>query len=128
MQCISVDLPDPHGPITAVNEPAGMSTVTSSSAVTAVGPCPWSSSCHTPARDRCAAPLCVPPGALPDSVTANHAADRMQATYRKAATALRTRAEVTSERHDTEAAVPAAGALEDWLDDLTTHVTLPQSR
>ena len=40
MQCISVDLPDPHGPITAVNEPAGMSTVTSSSAVTAVGPCP----------------------------------------------------------------------------------------
>ena len=40
MQCISVDLPDPDGPITAINEPAGMSKLTASSAVTAAGPCP----------------------------------------------------------------------------------------
>ena len=40
MQCISVDLPDPDGPITAMNEPAGMSRLTASSAVTAAGPRP----------------------------------------------------------------------------------------
>ena len=50
----------------------------------------------------------------------------MQATYRKVATALRARAELTSERHDTQAAAPAAGTLEDWLDNLTIQVTLPQ--
>ena len=70
----------------------------------------------------------APPEAVLDAVAANDAADRMQATYRKAATALRTRAEVTSERHDTEAAAPAASTLQDWLDDLTTQVTLPQSQ
>lgn len=32
--CMSVDLPEPDGPITAVNSPAPMSTLTSSSAVT----------------------------------------------------------------------------------------------
>jgi len=70
----------------------------------------------------------VPPGALPDAVTANDAADRMLATYRKVATALRACAELTSERRDTQAAAPAAGTLEDWLDDLTTQVTLLQSQ
>jgi hypothetical protein len=38
--CISVDLPDPDGPITAVNRPAGKPTVTPSSARTAASPCP----------------------------------------------------------------------------------------
>jgi hypothetical protein len=70
----------------------------------------------------------VPPGALPDAVTANDAADRILATHREIAAALRAGAQLTSERGDTEAAAPAAGTLEDWLDDLTTQVTLPQSR
>ena len=39
-QCISVDLPEPLGPITAVNSPAARSSVTSSSAVTMAGPAP----------------------------------------------------------------------------------------
>ena len=70
----------------------------------------------------------APPEAVLDAVAANDAADRMQATYCKVATALRTHAEVTSERHDTEAAAPAASTLRDWLDDLTAQVTLPQSQ
>ena len=41
MQCISVDLPEPDGPMIAVSWPAGMSTVTSSSARTAVSPVPY---------------------------------------------------------------------------------------
>jgi hypothetical protein len=40
MQCMSVDLPEPEGPMMAVNRPAGMSTETSSSARTAVSPRP----------------------------------------------------------------------------------------
>ena len=40
MQCISVDLPEPDGPMTAVNRPVGISTVTSSRAITAVSPEP----------------------------------------------------------------------------------------
>ena len=40
-QCSSVDLPDPDGPMIAVNRPAGNSTVTSSRAVTAVSPVPY---------------------------------------------------------------------------------------
>ena len=39
-QCISVDLPEPDGPMIAVNWPGGSSSVTSSSAVTAVSPAP----------------------------------------------------------------------------------------
>jgi uncharacterized membrane protein YccC len=70
----------------------------------------------------------VPPGALPDAVAAHAAADRMLATYRNVATALRTSTELTSERRDTEAATPGAGTLEDWLDDLTAQVTLMQSQ
>jgi uncharacterized membrane protein YccC len=67
------------------------------------------------------------PETVIDATAANDAADRMLATYHKVATALRTHAEVTADghntvgRHDTE----AAGTLEDWLDDLTTQVTLP---
>ena len=38
--CISVDLPDPDGPITAVSLPRSISTETSRSAVTAVSPSP----------------------------------------------------------------------------------------
>jgi len=40
MQCSSVDFPDPDGPITAVNDPAGISTLTPASAVTTAGPEP----------------------------------------------------------------------------------------
>ncbi len=39
-QCISVDLPEPDGPITAVNSPVYSSTVTSSRAVTVASPVP----------------------------------------------------------------------------------------
>ena len=39
-QCISVDLPDPLGPITAVNSPASRSRVTSSSATMRASPVP----------------------------------------------------------------------------------------
>ncbi len=38
MQCISVDLPEPDGPMIAVNSPARNSTDTRSSAVTRVSP------------------------------------------------------------------------------------------
>jgi hypothetical protein len=40
MQCSSVDLPDPDGPITATIRADGISIDTQSSAVTAVGPTP----------------------------------------------------------------------------------------
>ena len=40
-QCISVDLPEPLGPITAVNSPAARSRETSSSAVTSAAPAPY---------------------------------------------------------------------------------------
>ncbi len=40
MQCSSVDLPEPEGPMTATKEPRGTPTVTSSRAVTAEGPEP----------------------------------------------------------------------------------------
>ena len=40
MQCISVDLPEPEGPMMAVNRPVSNSSVTSSSAMTAVSPWP----------------------------------------------------------------------------------------
>jgi hypothetical protein len=39
-QCISVDFPDPDGPITAVKRPAGISRSTFSRAVTAWSPRP----------------------------------------------------------------------------------------
>ena len=39
-QCMSVDLPEPDGPMTAVRRPAGRPTVTSSRAVTVVSPLP----------------------------------------------------------------------------------------
>ena len=39
-QCISVDLPEPDGPITAVNSPVAMSSVTPSSARTSALPLP----------------------------------------------------------------------------------------
>ena len=39
-QCIRVDLPDPDGPITAVNSPAYRSSDTSSSATTLAWPVP----------------------------------------------------------------------------------------
>jgi hypothetical protein len=39
-QCTRVDLPDPEGPMMAVNRPVGRSTVTSSRATTAVSPEP----------------------------------------------------------------------------------------
>ncbi len=39
-QCISVDLPEPLGPMTAVNSPAARSRLTSSRAVTMAGPAP----------------------------------------------------------------------------------------
>ena len=39
-QCISVDLPDPDGPMTAVKTPASMSRVTPSSARTSAAPVP----------------------------------------------------------------------------------------
>ena len=38
---MNVDLPDPEGPITAVNRPCWMSTVTPPSAVTCVSPEPY---------------------------------------------------------------------------------------
>ena len=38
--CISVDLPEPDGPITAVSFPRGTSTETPRSASTAVSPSP----------------------------------------------------------------------------------------
>jgi hypothetical protein len=40
MMCMSVDLPEPLGPITAVKRPAGIPTVTPSSAMTRFGPDP----------------------------------------------------------------------------------------
>ncbi len=40
MQCMSVDLPDPDGPMIAVNSPVPNSTDTWSSAVTVVSPLP----------------------------------------------------------------------------------------
>jgi len=40
MQCSRVDLPDPDGPITAVNDPAGTSILTPLSAVMVAGPAP----------------------------------------------------------------------------------------
>jgi hypothetical protein len=40
MQCSSVDFPEPDGPMTAVNDPAGISMLTPASAVTAAGPEP----------------------------------------------------------------------------------------
>ena len=40
MQCISVDLPDPDGPITAVKRPRSNSTVTPSNARTTAPPLP----------------------------------------------------------------------------------------
>ena len=39
-QCISVDLPDPDGPMIALNWPRSKSTLTSLSAVTVVSPSP----------------------------------------------------------------------------------------
>ncbi len=39
-QCMSVDLPEPDGPMMAVNRPAGIAMVTSSRARTAVSPLP----------------------------------------------------------------------------------------
>ena len=39
-QCMSVDLPEPDGPITAVNSPAMMSSVTPSRARTSASPLP----------------------------------------------------------------------------------------
>jgi hypothetical protein len=39
-QCMSVDFPDPEGPMIAVNRPRGNSAVTWSSAVTAASPAP----------------------------------------------------------------------------------------
>ncbi len=39
-QCSKVDFPEPEGPITAVNDPAGISILTPSSAVTAAWPEP----------------------------------------------------------------------------------------
>ena len=41
MQCISVDLPEPDGPMMAVNWPAAKSTSTPSSARTSVSPLPY---------------------------------------------------------------------------------------
>jgi hypothetical protein len=38
--CISVDLPDPEGPMIAAKRPAEKSTVTSASASTAASPSP----------------------------------------------------------------------------------------
>ena len=40
MQCISVDLPEPDGPMMAVNSPGANSTVTLSRATTLVSPAP----------------------------------------------------------------------------------------
>ncbi len=40
-QCIRVDLPEPEGPMIAVNRPRWMSTSTASSAVTLVSPDPY---------------------------------------------------------------------------------------
>ena len=41
MHCISVDLPEPDGPITEVKDPAGILTDTPASAVTATSPVPY---------------------------------------------------------------------------------------
>ena len=40
MQCMSVDFPEPDGPMIAVRRPRSNSTVTSSSAATAASPTP----------------------------------------------------------------------------------------
>ena len=40
MQCISVDLPEPEGPMMAVNRPRSKAQVTASSATTRVSPEP----------------------------------------------------------------------------------------
>ena len=42
MHCMSVDFPEPDGPMTAVNRPRSKDTLTSSSARTAAGPAPLS--------------------------------------------------------------------------------------
>ncbi len=41
MHCMSVDFPEPDGPMTAVNWPRSKATLTSSSARTAAGPLPY---------------------------------------------------------------------------------------
>ena len=41
MQCMSVDFPDPDGPITAVNQPRSKVTSTPSSARTSAWPAPY---------------------------------------------------------------------------------------
>ena len=41
MQCISVDFPDPEGPMTAVNRPRSNVTVTPASACTVARPVPY---------------------------------------------------------------------------------------
>src|SRR5690606_10012190 len=46
-QCMSVDLPEPDGPMMAVNRPASKPTVTASSAITAVGPDPYTLAAST---------------------------------------------------------------------------------
>ena len=59
-QCSSVDLPDPDGPMIAVNRPAGNSTVTSSRAVTAVSPAPYTlTACSARTALRRAVLVCV---------------------------------------------------------------------
>jgi hypothetical protein len=40
MQCMRVDLPEPDGPMMAVNRRAGMARLTASSARTSVSPLP----------------------------------------------------------------------------------------
>ena len=55
-QCSSVDLPDPDGPITAVNVPCGMRTSTPSRAATVRSPAPY---VRRTARSSTAGPLLV---------------------------------------------------------------------
>src|SRR5262249_17437750 len=56
MQCSSVDLHDPGGPITAVSDPSGISTLSPPSAVTAPGPEPFGLT-RSSARAACAVML-----------------------------------------------------------------------
>src|SRR3954468_19524922 len=63
--CMSVDLPEPEGPITATSSPAATSSETPRSASTAVAPSPYR---RTTSRARTTVPCCAGAGA-PSSTT-----------------------------------------------------------
>src|ERR1700735_3597889 len=66
MQCMSVDLPEPEGPITAVNRPRSNVTLTSARARTAACPAPYVF-CRFTACAACAGAKGAPAPARPDN-------------------------------------------------------------